>query len=53
MVLWKLTLVSAKIGDRPIPAAIEGQLEVTRNWVYVEDDNVSGVESCEQEESGV
>lgn len=30
-VLRKLTFVSAKIGDRPILAIIEGQLEVTRN----------------------
>lgn len=50
-VLRKLTFVSAKIGDRPILAIIEGQLEVTRNWVYVEDDGVSGVGSYEQEES--
>lgn len=50
-ILRKFTLISAKIGDWPIPIVIEGQLEVPRNWVYIEDDRISAMEFCEREES--
>lgn len=52
-ILRKLGLVSAKIGDSPIPAVIEGQLEVIQNGVYVaiEDDSISGMGPCERKES--